>query len=288
MVIILFITALGVMIRLKATGSARLKDIVFRVESPYKARPCITDQDDRIDMFVENLSGKEYAMEDPILEKYSFGIWRKMNYVHANRGLLSGWESSSGSASCIRLDKPLKVGKYRITLPMHTYNDIPTEKNKTGRIKPKYEFTVIVDEDASKPEWDIANLQLSFYNGLKSSTEVALKLANSDLDAINTTLDITVTAKRSYTYGEEYGIEVLLDDKWYYVPFANSDFNLPAYGVDKNEEKKLSYNLIHTCGLLPTGQYRLVKIFELTGADQSLQKTEIAITEFTVKETITP
>jgi len=118
--------------------------------------------------------------------------------------------------------------------------------------------------------------------------DVDVSVLNKD----NTELEITLTADKLYNYGEPYEVEVLLDGKWYRAPFSSGAFIQPLYTIDPNNSRfsrtNFSCNPVFACGILPAGQYRIVKEFTVPDTSQTsiyLSK-EFAKAEFTVEETL--
>ena len=106
------------------------------------------------------------------------------------------------------------------------------------------------------------------------------------LSAENPELEVVITADDSYSYGFFHYIDVLLDGKWYAVPFMHDGFLL--LGLEVNPDTKLEdrthvYSPVFRCGILPAGRYRIVKAFGLYG---DFSNMEFAIAEFTVAETL--
>ena len=183
----------------------------------------------------------------------------------------------------------MDAGHYRIRLPIHT--------NEPGSIELACEFDVIAYKNAPTPEWDISRLKLSKYSAYDKSeqnADIKMSFANPVLDKDNKTLEILLTAEKCYTYGEPYETEVLLDGKWYRVPFAGGGFQLPAFSIGpnaKNQKAACGCAPVYSCGILPAGQYRIVKEFDLQGPDSpegyvSYTAKEIATAEFTVTEAL--
>jgi hypothetical protein len=122
-----------------------------------------------------------------------------------------------------------------------------------------------------------------------------MTIVNPALNKVNKEFEYILTADNYYSYGEPFGIEVLLDGLWYCVPLAHDTFISIGYSIDESTElKDRTYTLtpVFAAGILPAGQYRLVKSFDLVGPDVTewggpvYLKKEIVIAEFTVEETI--
>lgn len=270
----------------ETTGNARKEDIVLYVQSLYEARRVITDEDIWFCLYVENLSGKKYAIDNeyeknpPILEMKQNDKWGKINYQHINAGMILGWTTDRTE---VFLDEPLSAGCYRIRVPMYVLYG-------SGSIELEYEFDVISQKDVPEPKWEISRLSPSPYNAL--STGVEMNSANTVLNKDNTVLEITLSSNRLYNYGEPYEVEVLLDGKWYRVPFASGGFTMPMYTFDPNNAEfsrvSFSCNPASSCGVLPAGQYRIVKEFTVpdTSPTGGYLAKEFAAVEFTVEETI--
>ena len=265
----------------EVTGEARMEDIVFNVSSPFEARRAITDQDDVIAFSIENLSGKTYDATSATLERRDGDQWVDVGFEHANLGLVWGWE---GSSDFLFLRGHLEAGDYRLRVSMRVFETQPV-------IEPEYEFAVVAHEHAPKAAWDSSRLRPSPYEAADQSTGVAMAIEDPVINKRNTTLALTVTADAAYSFGEPYEIEVLLDGTWYSAPMANAMFNMPAYGVGPNEPYEIAHDLLHTMGVMPAGQYRIIKEFDLVDPkapwdEVSYLAKEFAIAEFTVEESI--
>ena len=267
------------------TGAARLEDILFYVDSPYKARQEITDADYHISTYIENLSGKRYVANSAILEMKQNGRWVNVDFQHANLGLLSEW---TGVCDFMFLDEPLIVGDYRLRLSISILG-------MQDVIEPECEFAVIAYEDAPKPKWVSSQLKPSPYNVAEQSTGISITLKNAVLDKENMELEFVIEADSAYSFGEPYELDVLLDGTWYSVPLAFSAFNSIGYAIDPDTEianRTYKHTPVFSVGILPAGQYRLIKAFNLTGPDEpksgmpTYLTNEFALAEFSVAETL--
>jgi len=150
---------------------------------------------------------------------------------------------------------------------------------------------VIAIGDAPVPAWDIARLTPSPYDETGWSAGVRMSLTKAVLDQNKTELDFTIKADRNYSYGEVYTVEVLLNGTWYGIPYASGAFNSLGYSIGLGEEKSHTCTPVFAYGILPPGQYRLIKEFDLSGPESpegmptTLAK-EFAAVEFTVTETL--
>jgi len=294
----------------------RLEDISFSVESPYMLRRSITDMDNWFVMNIENQTDKDYVATDAILERRtgndwaingSFSVitsttigdegsaiytafeisdtedWKVVNYGHANLGMIL---RSVSNNSFLYLNEPLKAGDYRITLVMNVWNSVDT-------IEPSYEFTVIKHSDLLPLQWDMSQLYPSSFNEVEQSTGLTMSITNPVLDADNPTLDLLITANDKFNFGTPYEINVLLDGRWYSVPLIQIWWDLTGIilnpDIGATEHVQLVAPL-HSAGILPAGQYRIVK--EFTRFDfshgyiipNSPTSNEFAIVEFSVPE----
>jgi len=151
-------------------------------------------------------------------------------------------------------------------------------------------------ENAPEPKWEVSRLSISRHNAVTQSTDVKISISNPVLDNDNMELEFMITVTDgSYSYGDPYIIEVLLDGIWYSVPYAyGGAFNSPAYSVDPNTDQKQrthSINPTFEYGTIPVGQYRLIKEFNLVGPDSpegmpTYLTKEFVFALFTVTETL--
>lgn len=231
-----------------ASGFARLGDIVFRVESLFEARRVITDRDIYLSMFIKNLSGKQYDVTSVTLETKRGGKWDNVVYQSANKGRIL---AKSTESQMLFLDGPLAAGEYRLRLSMHT--------EKGEGITPEYEFAVMPYEDAPKPAWDISRLELSRFPEASPDQGVQMLLTNPVLSQDNTNLEIIITANNNYFFGQDFSAEVWLNNNWYTIPLAFIWWTSEALVVDPAFARTHSCNPIARFGILPAGDYRLIK-----------------------------
>ena len=96
-------------------------------------------------------------------------------------------------------------------------------------------------------------------------------------------LKLENATSKTWTYGEPYTLQVLLDGDWYSVPIMTSDlydFTLVAYILEPGQSKDLSCSLT-PYGKLPAGQYRIRK--EVSLDDPYAGSKDYAVfAEFTV------
>ena len=264
-------------------GQARLEDIIFLVESPSAARRTITDRDGIISVKFENLSGRQYsgsgsqiALELRIgnrwvnadwyiesVAKWEFGVFEWMVY-HIN----------------IPLNEPLPAGEYRLLLELGRLY-APGEELSDDTIELEYEFSVVRFEDAP-PEWDASLLFLSSYDAADQISSLSLAAA---LNAENSRLELSFTTDRNHSFGEDYELDVLLDGKWYRVPYAEGDFTALAYSTDSytnQDSVGFSVSPARDHGVLPAGQYRLIMYFSAVAP----RSQGFAIAEFEVEDTL--
>jgi len=251
-------------------GKARKKDINLYAESMYEARREITDKDMNLYIYIENLSGKDYGIEysDIILEVRKGIRWQKVDNLHMSEGssLVSAWTNWPHH---LFLRESLPVGRYRIRIPVQVLR-------VRGTVEVSCEFYVITHGDAQEPKWDKLRLIPSIYDASEQSTDVKLIAENPVLNKNNRVLDTTVTSDKEYRYGSEFRVEVLLENKWYRVPFAGSwGFTLDL-AISEAGTKNFPFDIVPMCGILPVGQYRIIKEFN----------NEFAVVEFTVEETL--
>ena len=263
----------------ETSGLARIEDIIFNVGASFEARRVITDRDETVDMLITNTSGKKYVSTKAILEKLQNGEWEYVEYTYSNLGLVSGWQTTT---SRFYLNKQLEAGEYRIILSLNLLGT-------ASGVEPVYTFSVIPYNKAPKPDWDISRLTTSRIDDSNLSTDVKITVANSILNKANSKLDLTVTVNKLYGFGDPYSIEVLIAGKWYSIPL-NISFNSSLYTTDS------TINI--TCypagdvGVLPTGQYRIIKEFNLfdeaweTSPSSVYLTKKCAMVEFTVEETL--
>ena len=285
----------------ETTGKAREEDIVLYARSIYEARRDITDKDVTFYVAVENISGKSYSIENerekkdtwPVLEiqkNNKDNKWGKIEYPHINAGLVSGWTTDYNE---VFLYEPLSAGHYRIRIPMQVFKNPESTEREPGYIEVICEFDVIAYSYAPEPKWEISRLMPSPYETSEQSTGIKMTAVNPVLNKNNTKLELTLTAYNIYEYGEPYQVEILIDDKWYCVPFSNGGFNMLAYMITpEDSEKTFNCNPVFACGILPAGQYRITKEFDLwermpegeeRWSDVFVAK-EFAFAEFTVEE----
>jgi len=261
----------------ETSGQARSEDIIFNIEPSFEARRVITDRDEILDMLITNTSGKKYVSTKAVLEKLQNGKWEHVEYTYSNLGMVYGWQTTKSS---FYLNKQLEAGEYRIRLSLNVFET-------TSGLEPVCIFKVMPFNDAPEPEWDVSQLSLSQFDDSSWSADVNISLANTVLNKSEQNLHLTITAKNLYIFGDPYSIEVFLNGKWYGVPL-NTGFNSIAYSTDSTYS--LTCNPAGTVGILPAGQYRIIKEFDLLDRhDPSLSvflAKEFAAEEFTVAETL--
>ena len=262
----------------ESSGPARIEDIALSVVSTAEALRVITDRDEMFDILVANKTGKEYVSTNAVLELWQKGEWVQVSYQHVNLSLVSGWQTT---AERLFLGEKLLPGDYRLRLSINVFAT-------TSGIEPDCLFTVVSFDDAPEPEWDISRLSLSELGNSVQNTGVRIIAENTVLNRNNTGINLKIIANNNYNFGEPFSIEVFLDGKWYSVPFANGAFISIGYSTESRTE--ITHDPVGACGVLPAGQYRIIKAFDLV--DQSSPQEviylakEYASAEFTVEETL--
>ncbi len=113
-------------------------------------------------------------------------------------------------------------------------------------------------------ELDKSNI-MSFKKGTIKNTGLTLVLNNKDYDFIY--------------YGEEYSMEIMIDNEWYTI-VVNQFFTDPLYSLKKDSIKEIKINWKYVYGKLEPGKYRIVKKFN-TDLSESFNKYMAC--EFTIK-----
>lgn len=261
--------------------------MLLSVRSLYEARRSITDEDLMFGVFYINNSDREYVveMQEVVLEKWQNGDWERISYQHVNVGLIS---RRSGCSKQVFLREPLTAGRYRINMIAYPFTrPRATYVGQPGGIELVREFDVIAHADAPAPIWNISRLELSPHDEANQSAGIRMSIANPVLDRDNNTLEILLTADNDYDYGEHYRIEVLIDGNWYSVPFVpHSAFVDIGYSIRSNSTDTISRNPIVMIGVVPAGQYRIIKEFTPVTDGVRSNIREIAMAEFTVTETL--
>jgi hypothetical protein len=236
-------------------------------------------------MYVENLSGKSYGIDNkqeknpPVLEMKKNGKWEKVEYQHVNAGLIFGWTIDRNAYF---LDEPLAPGRYRIRISLQVFERPGSTAKRSGYIEAGCEFDVAEYANAPKPKWEISRLKLSPYDAKNQSAGVSMSLSNPVLNKNDKEFEVIIMADTLYSFGAYYTVEVLLDGKWYVVPFAHGGVHDICYYIgfdDENRRAVYPCFPVEKCGILPAGQYRLIKDFD----SHELSK-EFAIAEFTAEE----
>jgi len=185
------------------------------------------------------------------------------------------------------LNEPLAAGNYRLMLSISVFNT-------SDALDYVYEFAVVPYGDVPEPQWDTSRLSPSSLVSTNQSVDITMRIENSVLNEGNTSLVLAITSGGAYAYefGVAYGVEVLLDGKWYSVPFAHNAFTLQAIVASPgfpDSIYELNVGPVFQCGVLPAGQYRLVKSFDLRDQSASVVTflaNEYAFAEFTVEKTL--
>ena len=266
----------------ETTEPAHMDDIIFVVESISAARREITDQDERISFYIENISGKLYHATGCMLEIKQGDQWTALAFRHANLGLVLGWTTTRND---FFPNEPLVAGNYRVKLFMEIFGT-----NNT--LEPFYEFTVLSHKDAPMPKWEKLRLTPSALGNTGNDTGVTITLKNSVLNE-KTQLEYTVTAEGYYMFGVACSIEVFLDGTWYKVP-TYGIFTTQAIFIGPGADASEAFFVdpVFMAGILPEGKYRLVKEFYLVDIESRgstptvFLAREYATAEFTVVETL--
>ena|GEM_PF-2209467 len=269
-------------------GQPRAEDFSFGTVSPVLARKEVTDIDSSFSIVVNNQSGRIYDTSGRLeLESLLDGKWGGIRCQNSGGGLLLRW---SGSFYRFVLDEPLQPGKYRVLLRAEVFG------KQSEAIVADYEFFVISHAAVSEPKWDAKALMLSMLDESKLSSSVIMTVQNPVLDSMNSELDVTISAVDYYGYDYAFDLEVRIDGRWYLVgrPFSmiaaeNDEGYDGTVGPDMVRHQVL--NPSQYVGTLPTGEYRLVREFNLYdhgvaatsgGAAQVLAR-EYAAVEFSVE-----
>ena len=154
------------------------------------------------------------------------------------------------------------------------------------------EFTVVAHELTPKPAWDKSRLALYNNDAGERDAGVEMTFIFPVLNKENMELEFMIAADSYYVYDDSFNIEVLLDEKWYRIPFVPNMGFLFGYAVDADtaiEDRSHTISPVLYAGVLPAGQYRLLKEFMLVDPDtiklghRYLAK-EIVFAEFIVEE----
>ncbi len=97
-------------------------------------------------------------------------------------------------------------------------------------------------------------------NDMNNIENVSMKIKKGTLTNSSATIIITDTNKDHYEYGLPFRIDKLENGVWKMLEITGDGaFNLPAFGVDKNNKLELNQDWSHLYGELKPGKYRLVK-----------------------------
>jgi hypothetical protein len=164
-----------------------------------------------------------------------------------------------------------------------------------SEIAPEYEFTVYRNNEVPEPVWEVSRLRVSPYGTAPQSAGVTIALGSSILNQEKMELEFVLAADGNYSYGEPFGIDVLLGGVWYSVPFAHGAFTSIGYFIDPDTEisnRSHIINPVFAVGIMPAGHYRLIKEFDLVGPDTTewggpvFLAKETIFAEFIVEETL--
>lgn len=131
--------------------------------------------------------------------------------------------------------------------------------------------------------------------GLKTSVKEKAELDEVDgvsmtikvetLTRTKATIVINDTSGKNYIYGEPFRIDKKENGTWKEAgKIGETDFNLPAYKVDKDNKLELNQDWTHIYGKLPNGEYRLVKDTFLESKVPMAEKDKLYFSvEFTIE-----
>lgn len=100
--------------------------------------------------------------------------------------------------------------------------------------------------------WDIKSMNVS--KKLQPPTNISMNLIRQKNNVL--TIEFKNNGNKTWTYGEGYLIQVLINDEWYDVP-TEMVFIKVGYNLYPNETVTKTYDLTFY-NSLPTGVYRIV------------------------------
>jgi len=275
-------------IEAETVGTAREGDLEAFVLSATPARSCVTDEDSSFILIIRNRTGKIYDTGGRFeLEAWKNEQWSRVPYDYTGGGLILAW--SAGSYR-INLRDPVDAGEYRLRYRAEVFG----ETSET--VRSECAFEVIPHGDAPEPGWDTVRLMLSRFYEDSQSGSIAMDIADSGtISEKEATVRVTVSADGCYYYASPFDLDVLIDGVWYYICSLQS-----VFGDDYDEATDMSiepgvvrYHDVNPAlyiGVLPVGEYRLVREFLLYESSEAVAARdrnrplarEFAIAEFKV------
>ena len=119
----------------------------------------------------------------------------------------------------------------------------------------------------------------SDYAARPLSQELSLRLKNDSFNPHAAFADLIVENKggREFTFDAVRRLEVSLGGSWYIVPDESPAVNLALYYLDKGETAELKLQLEGHYSSLPSGHYRIIKLFTDQRGENELTAVEFNI-----------
>lgn len=118
---------------------------------------------------------------------------------------------------------------------------------------------------------------------------VEMQLVSADEEKV--CVKYTNLSENMWTFGDDYGLQVKLDGKWYDIP-AERDlvFNSIAHIIEPGKSQEITYD-ISAYGYLPEGEYRIMAnclTVELSGDARGVETSDEAVADILGKKTAEP
>ena len=121
--------------------------------------------------------------------------------------------------------------------------------------------------------------------GKKSNIElsengISLSIKENTLTSTSVTLIYKNDSDKNVRYGEDYHIEIKKEGEWHYIN-AELVFNTPLWTLEPKSSVELELDWEHSYGELYSGEYRIVKGYNIETSDGKVENYNVAV-EFTL------
>jgi len=98
-----------------------------------------------------------------------------------------------------------------------------------------------------------------------SEENILLTTVSKTISSKGATFSISNVCKEDISFGTEYWLQVRINDEWFDIDVA-VDWTLELFEVHSGEEVDVAVDWSEIYGVLPNGEYRLIKEFSLSSA----------------------